>query len=165
MNARLAAWKKRCNITDSKTIIQFFSPSDLFCAPSFQNRKRLPPKGPRGLKHTCCMCSHHRLEGVFTAGRTWEVCDLREVKVIEAGSAPRTFFFSPAASSALLHNTAPSVWVLNAWRSETFHFLLFLNALIDREYPRCQSKWASCPRLGGDCCGSTEASCFVILSP
>lgn len=163
MNARFATWKKRCNIIDSNTIMTFFFPPPI-CSVHL-NFQTEPPDGRRGLKHTCCICSHHRLEGVFTAGRTWEVCDLREVKVIEAGSAPRTFFPPPVASSAVLHNTAPSVWVLSAWRSKTFYFLLFLNALIDREYPRCQSKWASCPRLGGDCCGSTEASCFVILSP
>lgn len=49
---------------------------------------------------------------------------------------------------------------LFAWRSETFHILVFLKALIDREYPCCQSKWASCPRLGGDFCRSSETTCF-----
>lgn len=88
--------------------------------------------------------------------------DLRKVKVIAAGSATRIlilfpcFLYCPPQHSSLCATAA-------AWRSERLHFLAFLNALIDREYPRCQSKRGSCPRLGGDCCGSTQASSLLIL--
>lgn len=89
---------------------------------------------------------------------TWE-----QVKVMGARSAAQRKF--SASCTAALYNTVPSVLILIFCRSETFHFPVFLNALIDREYPCCQSKWASCPRLGGDCCSSTEASCLVIQLP
>lgn len=96
------------------------------------------------------MLSHHTEFKVYSLqlGRekflTWE-----KVMVTGARSAAQRISF--LASCTILYNTVPSVLKLIAWRSETFHFLGFLNALIDREYPCCQSKWASCPRLGGDC--------------
>lgn len=89
---------------------------------------------------------------------TWE-----EVKVMRARSAAQRK--SSASCTATLYNTVPSVLLLIACRSETFHFPVVLNALIEREYLCCQSKWAFCPRLGGDCCSSTEASCLVIQLP
>lgn len=107
--------------------------------------------------------SSHRVWGLFFAAGTWEVSDLRKGHDHRSQKCSSAQFF--LASCTIRYNTVPSVLKLIAWRSETFHFLGFLNALIDREYPCCQSKWASCPRLGGDCCSSTEASCLVIQLP
>jgi len=63
---------------------------------------------------------------------------LEEVKVLGTRSAAKCKF--SASCACLLYNTVLSVLTFNSCKSETFHFPLVLNELIDREYPCCQSK-------------------------
>lgn len=135
--------KQTCNCFEDNHHL----PSSTFFRPTlFQNRK--------GSSITDCEV-HSTQDG-------FDVCDLGKVKVIEAGSATWILILFPCfLHCSPQHSTLCAI--ATAWRSESLHFLVFLNALIDREYPGCQSQRGSCPRLGGDCCGSTEASSLVIL--
>lgn len=94
-----------------------------------------------------CMCYKDPLRSqtvkCLQHGDGCDACDLRKVKVTEAGSATRILILPPPirpASSTVLHNTAASVQSPLLEGQESLHFLVFLNALIDREYPGCQSK-------------------------